>query len=246
MVLCLVAVLIALDVLVRAGRRSRGSRPSRAAIARVWRERWTLAAGIAVGSALISFYVTYLSYRNLKSVVPLLRPGELFDQRAGRSRSQPVRRARSRRRCCMTLLGTGVQTHLLSGAYMLFFAFIPGTLAFALVFSRNLAVRPLLRDRAVDQLAAGRRRATSSCRHWGPSTPSRPSSRICPSRPSPGCRISCSTSGSSSFATRRPARRRASRPSPRCTCPSSSPRRWHRICSDSPGRCASGRGSCSA
>ena len=36
------------------------------------------------------------------------------------------------------LLGTGVQAHFMSGAYMLFFAFIPATLAFALVFARNL------------------------------------------------------------------------------------------------------------
>ena len=34
-----------------------------------------------MGSALVSFYVTYLAYRNLKSVVPLLRPDELFDGR---------------------------------------------------------------------------------------------------------------------------------------------------------------------
>src|SRR5215218_11391496 len=66
MVLCLVAVLIALDVLVRASRRSPGSWPRRAAIRSVRRERWTPTRSIAVGSALISFYVTYLSYRNLK------------------------------------------------------------------------------------------------------------------------------------------------------------------------------------
>jgi membrane-associated phospholipid phosphatase len=137
LVLCLVVVLVALDILVRAGRRSRRLRPSRMAIERVRRERWTLARGVAVGSALVSFYVTYLAYRNLKSVVPLLRPGELFDrQLADLDRglfggSDPAA-------LLHTLLGTGVQAHVLSGAYMLFFAFIPGTLAFALVFSRNL------------------------------------------------------------------------------------------------------------
>ena len=36
---------------------------------------------MAVASALVSFYVTYLAYRNLKSVVPLLRPDDLFDRR---------------------------------------------------------------------------------------------------------------------------------------------------------------------
>jgi hypothetical protein len=78
-VLWLVGLLIVLDVVVRAALRSRGLRSVGRAIASVRRERWTLERGVAVGSALVSFYVTYLAYRNLKSVVPLLRPGELFD-----------------------------------------------------------------------------------------------------------------------------------------------------------------------
>jgi membrane-associated phospholipid phosphatase len=36
------------------------------------------------------------------------------------------------------VLGTGISNHVFSVTYMVFFAFIPGTLAFALVFSRNL------------------------------------------------------------------------------------------------------------
>jgi hypothetical protein len=137
LVLALVGLLVVLDVVVRAGRRSHTFRPSRAAIERVRRERWTLARGVAVGSALVSFYVTYLAYRNLKSVVPLLRPGELFDRqladldRALFAGNDPAALLHS-------LLGTGVQTHAMAGAYMVFFVFIPGTLAFALVFSRNL------------------------------------------------------------------------------------------------------------
>jgi membrane-associated phospholipid phosphatase len=137
LVLCLVAVLVVLDVLVRAGRRSRTLRPSRVAIERVQRERWTLARGVAVGSALVSFYVTYLAYRNLKSVVPLLRPGELFDRQLA-DLDRGLFGGNDPAALLHTLLGTGIQTHVLSGAYMLLFAFIPGTLAFALVFSRNL------------------------------------------------------------------------------------------------------------
>ncbi len=136
-VLCLVAVLIGLDVLVRAGRRARTWRPSRAVIESVRRERWTLSRGVIVGSALISFYVTYLSYRNLKSVVPLLRPGDLFDRDLA-DLDRSLFGGRDPAALVHDLLGTGAQTHFLSGAYMLLFAFIPGTLAFALVFSRNL------------------------------------------------------------------------------------------------------------
>jgi hypothetical protein len=137
LVLCLVAVLIGLDVLVRAGRRSRTLRPSRTAIESVRRERWTFPRGVAVGSALISFYVTYLAYRNLKSVVPLIRPGDLFDRQLAEF-DRSLFGGHDPATLLHELLGTGVQAHLMSGAYMLFFAFIPGTLAFALVFARNL------------------------------------------------------------------------------------------------------------
>ena len=137
LVLGLVALLIGLDIVVRAGRRSRRLRPSRAAIQRVRRERWTSGRLVIVGGALVSFYVTYLAYRNLKSVVPLLRPGELFDrQLADLDRS--LFAGNDPALLLHSLLGIGVPTHVLSSAYMLFFAFIPGTLAAALVFSRDL------------------------------------------------------------------------------------------------------------
>jgi membrane-associated phospholipid phosphatase len=133
----LVVLLIGLDVVVRAARRSGRLWPSRAAIASVRRERWTRGRGIAVGTALISFYVTYLAYRNLKSVVPLLRPGELFDRqladvdRSLFGGSDPAELLHA-------VLGTGMPAHILSAVYMLFFVFIPGSLALALVFSRDL------------------------------------------------------------------------------------------------------------
>jgi hypothetical protein len=137
LVVLLVVVMVAVDVIVRAAHRDRALRPSLATINSVRRERWTLPRAVAVGSALISFYVTYLAYRNLKSVVPLLRPGELFDQqlaefdRALFGGNDPASLLHS-------LFGTGLSMHVFSASYMLFFAFIPGTLAAALVFSRNL------------------------------------------------------------------------------------------------------------
>jgi hypothetical protein len=133
----LVGLLVLLDVAVRASRRSPGLVPSREAMAAVRRERWTLNRCIAVATALISFYVSYLAYRNLKSVVPLLRPGELFDRqladfdRAMFGGNDPAQLLHA-------LLGTGAATYAFSAAYMMFFVFIPGTLAAALVFSPNL------------------------------------------------------------------------------------------------------------
>jgi membrane-associated phospholipid phosphatase len=81
--------------------------------------------------------VTYLAYRNLKSVVPLIRPGDLFDrQLADLDRS--LFGGHDPAALLHELLGTGVGAHFMSGAYMIFFAFIPGTLAIAVVFARNL------------------------------------------------------------------------------------------------------------
>jgi hypothetical protein len=137
LVLGLVAVLVGLDVLVRAARRTGTVLPSRAAIRSVRRERWTLGRGVAVGTALVSFYVTYLAYRNLKSMVPVLRPGELFDRQLA-DLDRGLFGGNDPAVLLHALLGTGMATHVLSAAYMLFFVFIPGTLAFALVFSPNL------------------------------------------------------------------------------------------------------------
>jgi membrane-associated phospholipid phosphatase len=132
-----VIVLVGLDILVRAARSSGRFPPSRAAVRRVRRERWTLGRGVAAGSALLGFYVTYMAYRNLKSVVPLLRPGELFDrQLADLDRS--MFGGHDPAALLHTLLGTGIQTHLLSAAYVAFIVFLPLTIGLALVFSRDL------------------------------------------------------------------------------------------------------------
>ena len=132
-------VLVGLDVVVRAARGSGTFPPSRTALRRVRRERWTLRAGVAAGSALVGFYATYLAYRNLKSVVPLLRPGDLFDQQlANLDRDLFGLGAHDPAAILHTLLGTGLPTHVLSSAYVAFIVFLPLTIGLALVFCRDL------------------------------------------------------------------------------------------------------------
>jgi len=128
---------VGLDVVVRAGRGSGTFPPSRAALARVRRERWTLRAGVAAGSALVGFYATYLAYRNLKSVVPLLRPGDLFDRQLI-DLDRVLFGGNDPAELLHTLLGTGLSTHVLSTAYVAFIVFLPLTIGLALVFCRNL------------------------------------------------------------------------------------------------------------
>jgi hypothetical protein len=130
-------VMVGLDVAIRAGRRTGTWRPSREAMRDVRRERWSPYRGLAVASAIVSFYVSYLAYRNIKSMIPLLRPGELFDRqlaeldRAMFGGNDPAALLHS-------LLGIGVQTHVLSAIYVFFIVLLPLSLALALVFSPNL------------------------------------------------------------------------------------------------------------
>ena len=101
------------------------------------RERWTWRRGAVVATALVSFYASYFAYRNLKSVVPLLRPNELFDRQLA-DWDRVLFGGNDPAALLHTLLGTGFANHALSGAYLLLFIFIPVTLAAALVFSPNL------------------------------------------------------------------------------------------------------------
>ena len=137
MALTFILSLFAIDVVARAWSRSAGRLPTPAALLAVRREHWTLQRWLAVTGAIVAFYVTYLAYRNLKSVVPLLRPGVLFDgELADFDRSLFF--GHDPAALLHDVLGTGLATHVASGVYMLFFLFIPGTLAFGLVFARDL------------------------------------------------------------------------------------------------------------
>jgi hypothetical protein len=134
---CGVALMVGLDIAIRAARRARTLRPSRAAMRSVRRERWTPRRGLAVGSALIGFYVTYMAYRNLKAIVPLLRPGELFDrQLADLDRSLFL--GHDPAALLHSVLGAGFAAHVLSTFYVAFIVFLPLSLAIALVFARHL------------------------------------------------------------------------------------------------------------
>jgi membrane-associated phospholipid phosphatase len=130
-------VLVLLDIAIRAALRDRRLRlPSLADLARVRRERWTLNRALAVAAAIVSFHVTYFAYRNVKSVVPLLAPGDLYDGRLGSIDHALF--GRDPADLLHSLLGTGASAHLLSDVYLLFFALIPVALTVALVCSTKL------------------------------------------------------------------------------------------------------------
>jgi PAP2 superfamily len=134
--LALVAVLILADIAVRAARHSAGPLPSIAAMRTVRRARWDRRRLVTVALAVLSFFLTYFAYRNLKSVVPLLRP-ELFDAQLA-TLDRDLFGGHAPAVVLQDLLGRGLAAEGLSTVYVLLFAFIPASLALALVFSRDL------------------------------------------------------------------------------------------------------------
>jgi hypothetical protein len=132
-----VALLVALDVALCAARRTGTRRPTRAAMRAVRRERWTPRRAIAVAIALVSFYATYLAYRNLKSLVPFLRPGDLFDRELA-DVDHAIFLGHDPAALLHGLLGTGISAHVLSTFYAAFIVFLPLSLGVALVFSHRL------------------------------------------------------------------------------------------------------------
>jgi len=131
------ALLVVLDVVLRAARRTGSFPPPRATIAGVRRERWTPWRLAAAGSALFAFYVSYMAYRNLKAIVPLARPDQLFDTQLAEF-DRAIFAGNDPATLLHTLIGTGVTTQVLSTAYVAFIVFLPLTIGVSLVFSRDL------------------------------------------------------------------------------------------------------------
>jgi hypothetical protein len=132
------AALVLVDIAVRAGRRMHTVRPSMRAMRDVRRERWTRHRGVAVTGALVGFYVTYVAYRNLKSIVPLLRPDELYDKQIAHADRIFFGFGTDPAELLHSVLGTGISTQVLSTVYVAFVFLLPLSLAVALVFAPNL------------------------------------------------------------------------------------------------------------
>jgi membrane-associated phospholipid phosphatase len=104
----------------------------------VLRERWTRDRVLVVAVGLASFYATYVSYRNLKGALPFARPEVLDPALLELDRDLVLGQEPST--VLHDLLGTGVAAHLLSFVYLLFLAFVPLSLAAALVWGRSTRI----------------------------------------------------------------------------------------------------------
>ncbi len=104
----------------------------------VLRERWTRERALLVAVGLASFYATYVSYRNLKGALPLTRPGLLDGELLALDRAMAF--GHDPAALLHDLLGTGFAAHALSAVYLLFLAFVPLSLAAALVWGRDVRI----------------------------------------------------------------------------------------------------------
>lgn len=103
------------------------------------KKEWNAHRLLCVGAGLLSFYVCYVAYRNLKSVLPVFRDGTLYDHQllhidywltGGRNPAVVLH----------DLLGTDIMANLLSVAYLAYLPLIPISLGAFLVLSRNHAI----------------------------------------------------------------------------------------------------------
>ena len=134
-------IFLVLDVVPRAWRASRadGGRSYLPELVAVLRERWLGRRGLVVAASLVSFYVTYLSYRNLKSFVPFVTNGSNHDPALLDSERWLFLGA-DPGKILHDILGTGVSAHVLSAIYLAFLTLVPLSLGFALIWSSRLRV----------------------------------------------------------------------------------------------------------
>ena len=101
------------------------------------REHWNRERITLVVLGLVSFYITYVSYRNLKSFLPFIMGEGKYDRelhlidRALLFGHEPATLMHS-------IFGTGISAHFLSTVYLWFLPLVPLALAAWLVWSRNI------------------------------------------------------------------------------------------------------------
>lgn len=106
-------------------------------VAERWRTHWDRERITLVVLGLVCFYITYVSYRNLKSFLPFIMGEEKYDRelhlvdRAMLFGHEPATVLHS-------MLGTGISAHFLSTIYLWFLPLVPLALAAWLVWSRNI------------------------------------------------------------------------------------------------------------
>ena len=128
----------ALGIIPQGIRRS-GFRRAPRAIVEIFREEWSWTRVVNIMTGLVGFYICYVSYRNIKSYLPLIREDVLFDHDMLQldhflmfgNNPAPI---------LHQMLGTTVTAEVLATAYLSYLPLIPITLGLVLTWSRNASL----------------------------------------------------------------------------------------------------------
>ena len=123
------ALFVALDVIPRAVHRRRH-------VLQVLRERYSPARAALVAVGLGTFYLSYVSYRNLKGALPFARPEVQDSELLLLDRLMALGHDPSH--LLHTMLGTGVAAYVLSAVYLVFLGFVPFSVVAALIWLRDV------------------------------------------------------------------------------------------------------------
>lgn len=102
-----------------------------------WHTHWTRERLVLVVLGIVSFYVTYVCYRNLKSFLPFIMGDDKYDRelhvldRALFFGNEPGT-------VLHAVLGTGIAAHILSAVYLIFLPLVATAVAAWLVWSSNI------------------------------------------------------------------------------------------------------------
>ncbi|WP_300682149.1 phosphatase PAP2 family protein [Nocardioides sp.] len=131
----IVVGVLAVDVVPRIVYRiAKGGLGLAGAFRSVMKERWPASHWWFAANGVVSWYVCYAAFRNVKSMAPIANTSEWDDRLASFDRwllfgHDPAQLLHD-------LLGTGWAAHLLSGVYFLWIAMVPVSIAIALVWTR--------------------------------------------------------------------------------------------------------------
>lgn len=103
------------------------------------KREWNLHRMLCTGAGLLSFYVCYIGYRNLKNDLPIYSGGTLYDQQLSRF-DHWLGGGNDPAVILHNLFGTEFMADLLSYAYLAYLPLVPISLGAFLVLNRNIAI----------------------------------------------------------------------------------------------------------
>jgi len=132
----IVLAAILTDIVPRAVRRSGGRmRELPAAWSEVVAERWQRSHWMFALSGMAAWYLTYATFRNLKSFVPFVNHNNYDDELASIDKFMFF--GRDPADLMHDVLGTGVTAQLMSAVYLVWIFLVPVSIAVALVWTRH-------------------------------------------------------------------------------------------------------------